>query len=182
MATGPWAWPRLGGFEECDWPTRVVGQNQWRGRPGTRTRNVHQSNPTLTRDNQRSRATFFSQPPTVSYFPARTFVVSVAPALSARRRAVIHSDRTGPDSGAIFSACTLRVGCPGNCEVRSAGPQAGRLAAYLDGGPACASVGALTLRAGLAHVPLGPNSSFLHHNAHNIGESRKTQPCDFRKN
>lgn len=44
-----------------------------------------------------------------------------------------------------------------------------RLATYLDGGPACASVGALTLRAGLAHVPLGPNSTFLHHTAHNIG-------------
>lgn len=87
---------------------------------------------------------------------------------------VIHSDRTGPDSGAIFSACTLRVGCPGICEVRSAGPQAGRLAAYLDGGPACASVGALTLRAGLAHVPLGPNSSFLHHTAHNIGKFQNT--------
>lgn len=46
-----------------------------------------------------------------------------------------------------------------------------RLAAYLDGGPACASVGALTLRAGLAHVPLGPNSSFIHHTPHNIGAS-----------
>lgn len=45
-----------------------------------------------------------------------------------------------------------------------------RLAAYLDGGPACASVGALTLRAGLAHVPLGPNSSYIHHTPHNIGQ------------
>lgn len=46
-----------------------------------------------------------------------------------------------------------------------------RLATYLDGGPACASVGALTLRAGLAHVPLGPNSSFIHHTQHNIGRA-----------
>lgn len=51
-----------------------------------------------------------------------------------------------------------------------------RLAAYLDGGPACASVGALTLRAGLAHVPLGPNSSYIHHTPHNIGQFAINNP------
>lgn len=44
------------------------------------------------------------------------------------------------------------------------------LAAYLEGGPACTSVGALTLRAGLAHVPIGPSSSYIQHSAHNIGQ------------
>ncbi|CAG9815094.1 unnamed protein product, partial [Phaedon cochleariae] len=42
------------------------------------------------------------------------------------------------------------------------------LAAYLEGGPAIAPVGTLTLRAGLTHVPIGPNSSYLH-STHNIG-------------
>lgn len=44
----------------------------------------------------------------------------------------------------------------------------GNLAAYLEG-PAIAPVGTLTLRAGLAHVPIGPNFSSLQHSTHNIG-------------
>lgn len=44
------------------------------------------------------------------------------------------------------------------------------LAAYLEGGPACTSVGALTFRAGLAHVPIGPNTTYIQHSTHNIGQ------------
>lgn len=43
------------------------------------------------------------------------------------------------------------------------------LAAYLEGGPAIASVGTLTLRAGLAHRSIGPSSNYLQHSTHNIG-------------
>lgn len=43
------------------------------------------------------------------------------------------------------------------------------LAAYLEGGPTCAPVGTLPLRVGLAHVPIGPNSNYIQHSAHNIG-------------
>jgi hypothetical protein len=62
----------------------------------------------------------------------------------------------------------LRIGVFLQCVF--VGIQQVNLAAYLEGGPACTSVGALTLRAGLAHVPIGPNSTYIQHSAHNIGQ------------
>ncbi|KAF7286297.1 hypothetical protein GWI33_006169 [Rhynchophorus ferrugineus] len=52
--------------------------------------------------------------------------------------------------------------CDCECE------QVSILAAYLEG-PAITPVGTLTLRAGLAHVPIGPNFTNLQHSSHNIG-------------
>lgn len=64
----------------------------------------------------------------------------------------------------IVTACVTRtvvenlVVC-----VRLYGPPA-NLAAYLDG-----PVGTFTFRAGLAHVPIGPNFPSIQHSTHNIG-------------
>lgn len=143
----------------------IFNRSRWsnasENRPIHDLSNIITSRYSRRRNVNRTEDAIFTRPVSDSYTPpsSRRNVDSrpVTVAFPATTKCFGYFARTSPPN----HWCLLSECCAGNLV---------NLATFLEGVPNCTSVGALTLRAGLAHVPIGPTSSYLQHSAHNIGK------------